>query len=61
MPQLFDRTGDFARLFGFRTAFLCLIRPDGHMGLVQIPPNRDEFHKDLELLCGPTQMNRAFE
>ena len=60
LPQLFDRTGDFARLYGFRTAFLCLIRPDGHVGLVQIPPNRDRLLNYLGLICDPAQLRSNF-
>ena len=57
---LFDRTGDFARLYGLRSAFLSLIRPDGHVGLVQMPPNLDQLLNYLSLICNPIQLQRAF-
>ena len=34
---LFDRNGDFNRLYGLTGEFLCLIRPDDHIGLLQQP------------------------
>lgn len=34
---LIDIYGDFARLYGMRSNFLCLIRPDDHIGLFQSP------------------------
>lgn len=34
---LIDATGDFRRLYGVRGEFLCLIRPDGYVGLFQRP------------------------
>ena len=60
LPQLFDRTGDFAKLYGFQSGFLCLIRPDGHVGLVQLPPNRDRLQNYLTSMCERTQLERAF-
>jgi hypothetical protein len=57
---LFDRTGDFARMYGLRRGFLCLIRPDGHVGLVQVPPNRAQLVNYLSLICDPIQLQRAF-
>jgi hypothetical protein len=33
--QLVDVHGDFGALYHLRSEFLCLIRPDGHVGLVQ--------------------------
>jgi hypothetical protein len=57
---LFDRTGDFARLYGLRSPFLSLIRPDGHVGLVQMPPDPDQLRDYLSLICDPIQLERAF-
>ena len=34
---LIDTYGDFARLYGMRDEFFCLIRPDDHIGLFQRP------------------------
>jgi hypothetical protein len=38
--QLADVYGDFGALYHLRSDFLCLIRPDGHVGLVQ-----ETFHR----------------
>ncbi len=38
---LIDIYGDFARLYGIRAGFLCLIRPDDHIGLFQSPIDED--------------------
>jgi 2-polyprenyl-6-methoxyphenol hydroxylase-like FAD-dependent oxidoreductase len=49
--QLVDRHGDFAALYGLQTDFLCLIRPDGHVGLVQVPPDERRLNGYLSLIC----------
>ena len=36
---LIDLHGDFGRLYGFDREFLCIIRPDDHIGLLQQPIN----------------------
>ena len=51
--QLIDRHGDFAALYGLRVNFLCLIRPDGHIGLVQIPPDEKSLEDYLALIGPP--------
>jgi 2-polyprenyl-6-methoxyphenol hydroxylase-like FAD-dependent oxidoreductase len=51
--RLVDRYGDFAALYGLRTDFLCLIRPDGHVGLVQVPPDEKDLNHYLALICAP--------
>ena len=58
--QLVDRHGDFARLYGLRRGFLCLIRPDGHVGLVQIPPDREHLLNYLSLVCEQSSLQGAF-
>ena len=40
---LIDIYDDFVRLYGMRTEFLCLIRPDDHIGLFQSPIDEDEI------------------
>jgi 4,5-epoxidase len=37
--RLVDAEGDFARLYGMTGAFVCIIRPDGYVGLFQRPPD----------------------
>ena len=36
-PALRDRHGELGRLYGMKGEFVCIIRPDGHVGLVQRP------------------------
>jgi hypothetical protein len=57
---LFDHTGDFAGLYGLRSAFILLIRPDGHVGLVQMPPDSVHLLTYLSLICDPIRLQRAF-
>jgi 2-polyprenyl-6-methoxyphenol hydroxylase-like FAD-dependent oxidoreductase len=57
---LVDRHGDFAKLYGLRTNFVCLIRPDGHIGLVQIRPDEEGLQRYLALISEPSQLQRAF-
>ena len=38
---LIDIYGDFARLYGIKSEFFCLIRPDDHIGLFQSPIDHD--------------------
>ena len=40
---LIDIYSDFARLYGMRTEYFCLIRPDDHIGLFQSPIDEDEI------------------
>ncbi len=44
---LMDIYGDFRRLYGMTGDFLCLIRPDDHIGLFQRPPNERSFREYL--------------
>jgi hypothetical protein len=37
--NLNDAHGDLHRIYGLKGEFLCLVRPDGHIGLLQIPIN----------------------
>lgn len=50
-PSLHDHFGDFRRLYGLSGDFLCLIRPDGHLGLVQRPLDLDALRDYLLLIC----------
>jgi 2-polyprenyl-6-methoxyphenol hydroxylase-like FAD-dependent oxidoreductase len=49
---LVDLYGDFRELYGLEEDFLCLIRPDGHLGLIQRPISPDALKDYLWLLCG---------
>jgi 2-polyprenyl-6-methoxyphenol hydroxylase-like FAD-dependent oxidoreductase len=44
---LTDIYGDFRRLYGMTGDFLCLIRPDDHIGLFQRPPNERSLRRYL--------------
>jgi 2-polyprenyl-6-methoxyphenol hydroxylase-like FAD-dependent oxidoreductase len=55
---LIDRYGDFAKLYGLRANFLCLIRPDGHVGLVQSPPDDDRLRRYLALMSDCSKLQR---
>ena len=47
---LLDTYGDFRRLYGLSGEFLCLIRPDDHLGLVQSPVNETSLMNYCRLL-----------
>jgi hypothetical protein len=55
-----DVYGDFATLYGLKNNFVCLIRPDGHVGLVQSASQRQGLVDYLELISDPVQVRRAF-
>ncbi len=48
---LIDTHGDFLRLYGMNGPFLCLIRPDDHIGFFQRPVNHQELEKYLVRVC----------
>ncbi len=50
--RLLDAHGDFARLYGMAGEFLCLIRPDDHIGLFQRPIDEARLLDYLGLLSG---------
>lgn len=50
-PYLLDMHGDFETLYGLRENFFCLIRPDGHIGLVQHPISLSGVTDYLKLIC----------
>jgi len=41
--DLTDATGDFASLYRLKRDFVCLIRPDGHVGFIGTPANLSEL------------------
>lgn len=52
---LSDVYGDFRRLYGLTGDFLCLIRPDDHIGLIQRPSNASTLLDYIALLSpGPS-------
>ncbi len=50
LPCLRDAHGDFRRLYGMAGDFLCLIRPDDHVGLFQRPINEASLDDYLGML-----------
>lgn len=46
--RLRDTHGDLRRIFGLEGEFLCLMRPDGHVGLIQIPIDEVALLKYLD-------------
>lgn len=48
---LLDVHGDFATLYGLKRNFVCLIRPDGYVGLVQSSAEPQGLMDYLELIC----------
>ena len=48
---LMDIYGDFRRLYGMTGDFLCLVRPDDHIGLFQRPPNERRLREYLGRLA----------
>jgi hypothetical protein len=57
---LIDVHGDFARLYGMAAEFLCLIRPDGHVGLFQFGIDESKLREYLGKLTSSATVNVAF-
>lgn len=58
---LVDIHGDFAALYGFRRNFICLIRPDGHIGLIQASSQVQSLSRYLGRICDPAEVQRVFD
>lgn len=56
---LTDVYGDFRRLYGLTGDFLCLIRPDDHIGLIQRPTNASALVEYIGLLSRAPSANSA--
>lgn len=54
--SLVDVHGDFRRLYGMTGEFLCLVRPDDHLGLFQRPIDESALREYLKNLCRPEAM-----
>jgi len=48
-----DAHGDFRRFYGMTGEFLCLVRPDDHIGLFQRPIRTDRLEEYLALIAKP--------
>jgi hypothetical protein len=58
--DLVDVHGDFAKFYGFGHDFVCLVRPDGHVGLILTPAQLAPLAEYLKLICDPSLVNRTF-
>lgn len=58
LPTLYDLHGDFHRLYGMTDEFLCLIRPDDHIGLFQRPIKERALDEYLDLICAPVTVGK---
>lgn len=56
---LVDTFGDFRRIYGMSDEFLCLVRPDGHVGLFQRPVQHGALRTYLSAICAPTERQLA--
>jgi 2-polyprenyl-6-methoxyphenol hydroxylase-like FAD-dependent oxidoreductase len=54
-PCLLDVHGDFQALYGLRDDFICLIRPDGHIGLIQHPISISGVKDYLKMICADSE------
>jgi 2-polyprenyl-6-methoxyphenol hydroxylase-like FAD-dependent oxidoreductase len=59
VSALHDTYGDFADLFGLTRDFICLIRPDGHVGLIS-SAQPHALVDYLTLIADPTAVRRSF-
>jgi hypothetical protein len=58
--QLVDVHGDFGALYHPRSEFFCLIRPDGHVGLVQESFDETRLIDYLARISAPSEVRRCF-
>ena len=57
---LVDAEGEFARLFGLEGDFLCIVRPDGYVGLIQRPLALAPLRDWLGRVSSPSAVAAAF-
>ena len=56
---LLDEEGEFARIYGLTGPFLCLVRPDLHLGLVQQQVDLQALSVYLQQLCTAAAVRRG--
>jgi hypothetical protein len=56
---LIDSHDDLERLYGLQSPFLCLVRPDDHVGLLQVPIDEPALRDYLPELCSSEQLEPA--
>lgn len=49
--SLMDVHNELDRLYGLSGQFLCLVRPDDHIGLIQAPINERALREYLKQIC----------
>lgn len=59
-PRLRDRHGELARLYGMSGQYICVIRPDGHVGLFQRPIRISPIRTWLAGLYPSSSVSAAF-
>jgi 4,5-epoxidase len=57
---LVDHHGSLGKLYGMRAEGLCLIRPDGHVGLFQRPVRLHRLRDYLAAICADDALARAW-
>lgn len=57
--SLEDTHDELNRLYGLRGEFLCLIRPDDHVALIQIPIDETGLANYLRFICAPSALAAA--
>ena len=57
---LIDVHGDFLSLYGLGQTFICLIRPDGHVGLILRSLTTPGLPDYLAKICDPAKVRLAF-
>jgi 3-(3-hydroxy-phenyl)propionate hydroxylase len=60
VKYLIDTTGEFEAMYGLRGNYLCLVRPDGHIGLVQQPIDLNGLRSYLLQFSGAEQVAESF-
>jgi hypothetical protein len=60
LTTLRDVNGDFGSLYRLGQNFICLIRPDGHVGLILNPSSAPGLQEYLSRICDPAKVRGAF-
>lgn len=58
--SLLDEAGEFARIYQLDGPYLCVIRPDLHLGLIQRPVNLDALAAHLQHYNAPARIAQSF-
>ena len=59
--DLVDINGDFARLYGLRNDYACVIRPDGHVGAILRATDAISLRNYLLMFCKPAKVREVFD